>query len=513
MPSRYVLTLIVIAMASSPAWARDAMPHGFLLGTAIAGFQVEMGCPTIAPEECEDRKSDWYEYITSPWTRFNPSLFMKGDPTSMGPGFYETYRDDIYRARSELGSNAIRISIEWSRLFPDPTTGVDDFVALRQLASPAALDYYHSLIGAVRAQGMIPFVTLNHYTLPQWIHSAVDCHIHILHCQSKGWVDPARILPEITKYAGFVAREFGQDVDYWLTLNEPFSAVVLPSYLLPTPERTNPPGLYFQVEDAKTANATMIEAHAKMYDAIKAADTSSAVPEGRPAEVGIAYSFFAIRPATSNPIDLRVAANLKYLMHDQFLDALIYGRFDRDWSGRTIERPDLAGHLDFIGVNYYVRLTPPRLTLGSVNAMQSLLLANPIDAVFDRDAPDGLTQVLLEQSRYGLPLYVTETGTDAFKDQDRPRRWLMGTLAATHAAMERGVDVRGYFYWSLMDNYEWNHGMDSRFGLYSIDPKDPTKKRVPRSAVDAFSSISQTRLWPAACQLGHTCLESGANVK
>lgn len=489
------------------------MPNGFLLGTAIAGFQVDMGCPTIAPEECEDRHSDWYEYITSPWTRLNPSLFMKGDPTSRGPGFYETYRDDLYRARKELGSNAIRISIEWSRLFPESTTGVDDFVALRQLASSAALDYYHNLIGAIRAQGMVPFVTLNHYTLPKWIHSAIDCNIHLLRCQHKGWVDPARIIPEISKYAGFVAREFGQDVDYWLTLNEPFSAVVLPSYLLPTPERTNPPGLYLQIDAAKTANATMIEAHAKMYDAIKEADVSSGEPGGRPAEVGIAYSFFAIRPATSHPIDQRVAANLKYLMHDQFLDALIYGRFDPDWSGRTIERPDLARHLDFIGINYYVRLTPPKLSLGSVNPIDHLLLANPIDAVFDRDAPDGLTQVLMEQSRYGLPLYVTETGTDAIRDQERPRRWLLGTLAATHAAIERGVDVRGYFYWTLMDNYEWNHGMDSRFGLFSVDPMDQSKRRVPRSAVDAFSFISQTRLWPDACPPSQPCLESGTNVK
>jgi beta-glucosidase/6-phospho-beta-glucosidase/beta-galactosidase len=455
-----------------------------------------MGCPTIPADECEDRNSDWFEYITSPWIKLNPSLFMKGDPTSLGPGFYETYRDDLSRARNELGSNAIRISLEWSRLFPVATTGVSAYEDLRQMASPSALEYYHNLISAIRAQGMVPFVTLNHYTLPQWIHSAVDCHVHLLHCKHRGWVDPAVIVPEIAKYAGFVAREFGQDVDYWMTLNEPFSAVVLPSYLLPTPERTNPPGLYLQIEAAKIANATMIESHAKMYEAIKSGDTVSSVPGAKPAEVGIAYSFFAIRPASNRPIDLRVAANLKYLMHDQFLDALTYGRFDPDWSGQTTVRPDLAGHLDFIGVNYYVRLTPPKFSLGSAVSITDLLLANPIDAIFDRDAPDGLTQVLVEQSHYGLPLYVTETGTDASSDTERPRRWLRGTLAATHAAIDRGVDVRGYFYWSLMDNYEWNHGMDSRFGLFSIDPNDKNKTRVPRSAVNAFREISMAREWP-----------------
>ncbi len=498
MQLRSLIGLQALLLTTSTALAGPSMPQDFLLGTAIAGFQVEMGCRTIPADECEDRQSDWYEYVTSPWIRMDPGLFMKGDPTSFGPGFYESYADDLHRARNELGSNAIRVSIEWSRVFPTSTVGVSGFDALRQLASPAALSYYHNLLATIRAQGMTPFVTLNHYTLPLWIHSAVDCHVHLLHCDHQGWVDPQTIVPEIAKYAGFIAHEFGPEVDHWMTLNEPFSAVVLPSYLLPTPERTNPPGLYLRVDSAKLANATMIEAHARMYDAIKAEDKVSVVSGSKPAEVGIAYSFFAIKPASSKPMDLRVAANLKYLMHDQFMDAVTYGRFDPEWSGRTIYRPDLAAHLDFIGVNYYVRLTPPKLSLTSNSAVELLLLANPIDAIFDRDAPDGLTQVLIEQSSYGLPIYITETGTDAAVDEDRPRRWLLGTLAATHAAIERGVDVRGYFYWTLMDNYEWNHGMASRFGLYSIDPKDQEKLRAPRSAVSAFREISESRVWPSA---------------
>ena len=91
---------------------------------------------------------------------------------------------------------------------------------------------------------------------------------------------------------------------------------------------------------------------------------------------------------------------------------------------------------------------------------------------------------------------MTETGCDAVNDEDKPRRWLLSTLAATRQALEEGVDVRGYFYWTLMDNYEWNHGANSQFGLFHIDPKDDLKRRIPRSAVSAFRDVTTTGLLP-----------------
>jgi beta-glucosidase len=178
------------------------------------------------------------------------------------------------------------------------------------------------------------------------------------------------------------------------------------------------------------------------------------------------------------------------------MNAITLGRLDRDWNGRVVHRPDLAGRLDFVGVNYYVRLTPPKFLPGRSSRISSLLTFDPLDGVFDRNAPDGLLQVLREESRYGLPIYVTETGCDAVNDEDKPRRWLLGTLAATRQALHEGIDVRGYFYWTLMDNYEWNHGTNSQFGLFQVDPKDEMKRRIPRSAVSVFRDVTSKGLLP-----------------
>ena len=495
-----IAVLLASALTANLAIAADQeplpIPPNFLMGTAIAGFQVEMGCLRLASEVCEDRSSDWYEFITSPWTVHDPLLFMSGDSPKVGPGFLETYRDDLTLASKELGNNAIRVSLEWSRIFPQSTVGVDGYDQLRKLASAPALAYYHDLFKAMQEQKLTPMVTLNHYTLPNWIHDAVGCHFSLRTCINKGWAGRENIVAEITKFAAFAAQEFGAEVDDWLTLNEPFSAVVLPSYLLPTPERTNPPGVYMHIEAAKVANLAMIEAHARMYDAIHSVDIWSRTPGGRAANVGIAYSFFAISPATERHVDAVVAQNLRYLFHDQFMNAITLGRLDRDWNGRVVHRPDLAGRLDFVGVNYYVRLTPPKFLPGRSSRISPLLTFDPLEGIFDRNAPDGLLQVLREESRHGLPLYVTETGCDAVNDEDKPRRWLLATLAATRQALEQGIDVRGYFYWSLMDNYEWNHGVNSQFGLFHIDPKDPLKRRIPRSAVSAFREVTAKGLLP-----------------
>ena len=492
--------LLASAISANCAMAADQepmpIPQNFLIGTAIAGFQVEMGCPNLTSEVCEDRSSDWYAFITSPWTVRDPLLFMSGDSPKVGPGFLETYRDDLTLASKELGSNALRVSLEWSRLFPQSTVGVDGYEQLRNLASAPALAYYHDLFSAMKDRKLTPMVTLNHYTLPNWIHDAVGCHLSLRTCAHRGWVDKDIIVSEISKFAAFAAQEFGAEVDDWLTLNEPFSAVVLPSYLLPTPERTNPPGVFMHVEAAKIANLAMIEAHARMYDAIHRVDIWSRTPGGQAANVGIAYSFFAIRAATERHLDVAMAQNLRYFFHDQFMNAITLGRLDRDWNGRIVQRPDLAGRLDFVGVNYYVRLTPPTFLRGRSSLISPLLNFDPLESVFDRNAPDGLLQVLREESRYGLPLYVTETGCDAVNDEDKPRRWLLSTLAATRQALEEGVDVRGYFYWTLMDNYEWNHGANSQFGLFHIDPKDDLKRRIPRSAVSAFRDVTTTGLLP-----------------
>ena len=290
--SKYVLALWFFTVSTTLLSAPTAdvgkmsqpFPQGFLFGTATAGFQVDMGCPTLSAERCNDSSSDWYQFVTDPYFKRKPLLFIAGDLPSGGPGFYETYHEDVRMAREQLGTNAMRVSIEWSRVFPQPTFGVDGYDALRAKASPSAIAYYHNLFAAMREFHTKPIVTLNHYTLPLWIHNAKLSHQNLARSPAKGWVDP-RIVEEIAKYAGFVAREFGGEVDVWATLNEPFSGVVIPSYLAPSPARSNPPGLFLRPGAAKQATVNMIEAHAAMYDAIHREDLVDADGDGVAAEV------------------------------------------------------------------------------------------------------------------------------------------------------------------------------------------------------------------------------------
>lgn len=446
-------------------------PPGFLVGTAIAGFQTEMGCPTIPAAQCEDRASDWYAWITQPSLLNDPTTYLAGTPPSGGPGFFETYPQDLDRAATDLHSNALRLSIEWSRVFPVSTIGVQD---LRSVASRDALAYYHSLFSAMKAHGLTPFVTLDHYTLPAWLHDAAGCHADIDRCHPRGWLEPAAV-GEAARYAGFVAAEF-PEVQLWATLNEPFTAVVLAGYLTPSADRTNPPGVAFRWAEAKAVYAALVAAHARMYDAVKAASAH--------AQVGIVYNVQAVSPKNpSRREDVQSASDTAYLMNAMFLNAVVRGDFDAGWNGRTTHRDDLAGRMDFIGVNYYVRATVEGLGSSIFPDQSPYLTFNPFTLSLVPDA-QGLSEVLDFLKNFGKPIYVTETGIEDAQDTGKAADWISTTMKIVR---QTKADVRGYFYWTLMDNYEWNHGMTWKLGLYAVDPNDPSKTRVPRTrAIAAF---------------------------
>jgi beta-galactosidase len=477
-------------------------PKDFVFGTAIAGFQVDMGCPTISAATCEDRNSDWYQWITTKRIVDNPILFMSKDPPATGPGFYELYEQDLDRAagtgNAQLGTRAVRLSIEWSRIFPRPTWNVGSHASLKSIANKEGLDFYHRLFAAMKKRGLEPFVTVNHYSLPLWIHDGNLCNQSLDNCIAQGkagWADPdrSRIVNEIAKYAGFLAQEFGGEVDRWATLNEPFSAVVVAGYIASSPMRSNPPGLsgpWMRVDGAKTATAAMIEAHARMYDAIKMFDKVDANGDGKAAEIGIVYPFSEILPNSASAEDKTAAENAHYFFEDMFMDGVVHGRLDENWDqgpGKAPVRADIAGRVDFIGVNYYFRFRakPGILPGGFVSPFLTFDMLAPFEA-----APKGIYPALMSAKKYGKPLYVTETGTTQ-DDEPRAAAWIVQTTSEVRRAIKDGVDVRGYFAWSLMDNYEWNHGMNMRFGLYAVHPD--SKARAMRDSGEAFGAIAKSR--------------------
>lgn len=473
-------------------------PASFLFGSSIAGFQVDMGCPTLAAASCEDPKSDWYQFITDPKTKDDPKAHITGHPPSAGPGHWELFEQDYELAAKSLHQGGMRFSIEWSRIFPTATDAAEGYDALKALADPAAVAHYHAELAALKARGIEPLVTLNHYALPTWIHDAAGCHVDLANCSPKGWVDKDRTVKEIAKYAGFVAKEFGAEIDLWATLNEPF-AVLLPGYVFPTADRSNPPAVLLQFDAAKTVLLGLIEAHARMYDAVKANDTADADGDGKAAEVGVVYAMAPVKGADpENELDVKAAENVFYLYNMVYLNAVAKGDLDADMTGKPVHRDDLANRMDYIGINYYTRVTVQGTPTPFLPELSPLSTFNPFTLKQWEDYPRGVYEMaMLVKNDLKLPAIVTENGAADPNDDGTASSYLVRHLSWVSRAIHDGADVRGYFYWTLMDNYEWNHGMDIRMGLFAVDKDDPTKARKPRKTVDVFARIAQERRVPA----------------
>ncbi len=462
--------------ADDTASTTRAFPDGFLFGSATAGFQVDMGCPTLPDNVCIDDASDWYDWVTDPGILAEASLFVTGEPVQHGPGMWELLEQDAAQMAAD-GHTSYRMSVEWSRLFPDEVPdSVDNVDDLMSYADAGAVTRYHEMFAALRAQGIEPMVTMNHYTLPRWLHDGVACHNDVDNCTARGWLDAPRMVHHGRLFGGFLGREFGGDVDRWITLNEPY-ATTLSGYLQPGEDRSAPPGLNFNVDATKVVMLSQIEGHAAMYDGVKAEDAVDANGDGTAVEVGIVMNMTAIEPKDpAKPADVQSAEHMDYIYHQLYLDALTTGAWDSNLDGTPDEtRADLAGRLDFIGINYYnkVMVTGLPFPLSDVVPVFDFLPEfswNPY--------PEGLAEVLIRASAYNLPLHVTENGTPFVDEQGV--EVLDGHMAALLDAIDAGADVRSYHYWSWVDNYEWNHGFALTFGLYelNIDTKERTVRQV-----------------------------------
>ncbi|MFH1436385.1 MAG: family 1 glycosylhydrolase, partial [Pseudomonadota bacterium] len=279
------------------------------------------------------------------------------------------------------------------------------------------------------------------------------------------------------------------EVDLWATLNEPL-AVVVAGYFFPSETRTNPPGVIEPSMDlAMKVYFNMMEAHARMYDAVHENDAADADGDGTGAMVGLVINmtpFIPLKPEAEE--DQRGAGHASYLYNEIFFNAVVHGDLDRNLN-MTIEggehHADLEDRLDYIGINYYTRV--------KINGLMSTI--NPDYPIFDflpesiwEFYPDGLYEMIMLAGGYGLPVYVTENGVEDPDGDETGPEFLVPHLAAVHRAIEEGADVRGYFYWTFVDNFEWNHGMDIRMGMYHLDTD--TKARTPKLQAEVYGRIA-----------------------
>ncbi|MCA9654753.1 MAG: glycoside hydrolase family 1 protein [Myxococcales bacterium] len=463
----------------------------FRFGAASAATQIEDANPTV----------DWY-----PWSL----------PVAEGGLGHGTFVGDAARGysmalqdvglMSELGLDAYRFSVEWARIEPQ-----------RDVIDEDALAHYDAFIDELLAAGIRPMITVHHFSNPTWVDDPADpdCATGPSDANLCGWNHPSggpQVAEELAEHAALLAERYGDRVDEWATLNEPMN-YLLASYGL----GSFPPGKSGLISDVDgvfvAAARNFVAGHAAVYVALKEGDTTDADGDGVAAAVGLTKGVVEWVPARANavsdhPDDLAAVERIDYAYHRLFVESIRQGGFDPGLDGELEEpHPEWAGTLDWLGVQYYTRagVTGQTSLLPLVNVTPCFgdidfgACVPPLDPSYTVPAmryehyPQGLYSRLVDFSARwpDLPLTVTESGI-ATTVGERRAEAIVRALESIARAQAEGVDVRGYYHWSLYDNYEWAEGFEPRFGLFTVDYAGGYA-RVPTLGVEVLAQIAGTR--------------------
>jgi beta-glucosidase len=427
-------------------------PPAFLWGAATSAYQIE-GYPLADGAG------------PSIWQRFShtPGRMTDGHTGDIACDHYHRYADDVALMR-EIGIDSYRFSISWSRVLPEGTGRINQ----------GGLDFYQHLVDALLGAGIRPMATLYHWDLP----AALD--------DRGGWLN-RDVAEWFAEYASVMYRALDDRVTLWATLNEPW-VVTDGGYL----HGKLAPGHRSHFE-APIASHNLLRAHGQAVQAYRAV--------GRNA-VGLVVNLEPKYPASDGAEDLAANARADAYMNRQYLDPVFRGSYPPEMSEMFGEAwPEfpaadfeaIRAPLDFVGINYYTRAVTRAAPEVTVERAARVRQEGAIYTETGWEVyPQALTDVLLWfRDRYGpTPVYITENGA-AFYDPptaidggiDDPLRvhYLSGHIAAVGRAIRQGVDVRGYFVWSLLDNLEWSHGFTKRFGIIHVDFAT-LKRTLKRSA-------------------------------
>jgi beta-glucosidase len=426
------------------------LPRGFLLGAATAAHQIEGG-----------ETNDWSVWETGSYPDGTPHIRNR-DTSQIANGSWTRWPQDV-EALTTLGANAYRFSLEWSRL--EPTEGAWD---------AAAAANYRSQLLALKARGITPVLTIHHYTFPLW----VEAH--------GGWQWDG-ISAALGAFAGRVASAYGDLVDVYCTINEPnvgaFEAYLWGHY---------PPGKKDAVQ-AGQVYVTMLHAHVAMTTALRALDTIDADGDGHATQVGMALHMALFEPATASALDAMMAGFDDDVFNEMIPRAVATGRARVYLPGVVdIDEavPGLQGTFDYLGINYYRRFMVRFDLSQDALATQYALAGRPVSDLGYEIYPEGLYRTLVREARWGWPIYILENGVcDAVGDTFPGA--LRSHLYAVVLALRAHLDVRGFFVWSLADNFEWADGYFPKCGLFKLDTSDPGLVRQPRQVVPVFQQVAR----------------------
>ena len=435
-------------------------PPDFVWGAATSAYQIE-GSPLADGAGA----SIWHKFTHT------PGKIEGGDHGDVACDHYHRFVDDVTLMR-ELGIQSYRFSTAWARVLPDGTGR----------PNPQGLDFYSRLVDKLLEHGITPSVTLYHWDLP----AALEDRGGWAHADAPKW---------FAEYAGLMFRSLGDRVPMWATLNEPW-VTMDNGYVT----GAHAPGRRDWAEAARVSQ-NLLRAHAAAV-AVYRTDWKQ--------QIGLVVNLVPVEAATDAAADHAAARRMDAYLNRHFLDPALLGEFPDEmsemfgaaWPAMAADEvARLHEPIDFVGINYYLRIVvrddpfagPPRAAIVSPPNCPRTALGWEI---YPRGLADTLEWV---QSRYGnLPLYITENGA-AFDDVPQPNgsvndvervQYIKEHLQAAGQTLRAGVNLRGYYVWSLFDNFEWQHGYSKRFGIVRVDY--PTQRRIPKASARFYSQVIRT---------------------
>lgn len=436
-------------------------PEGFLWGTATASYQVEG-----AAREDGRGPSIWDVFSHS------PGRVAHGDTGDIACDQYHRLESDL-DLLVELGIPAYRFSVAWPRILPNGRGHVNQ----------PGLDYYARLVDGLLRRNITPVLTLYHWDLPQALQ------------ETGGWTN-RDTAASFADYAAIVYQALGDRVPFWITLNEPWCSAFV-GHL----EGRHAPGWQDEAA-ALAATHHLLLAHGKAVQALRA--------QGARDGLGITLNLMYYVSASDDPADVAAAWRRDGNVNRLFLDPLFRGAYPHDVLAHYrpisafefVQEGDLqtiAAPIDFLGVNYYEKHVVKADPTDPERGARTLPPTGPLTAVGNGVDPDGLRELLVRVSREytSVPLYVTESGA-AFHDYVTPEghvpddervMYLNQHFQAAHEAITRGANLRGYFVWSFLDNYEWAYGYSQRYGLVHVE--FGTQQRTPKQSAYWYRQVIQ----------------------
>ncbi len=426
-------------MDSGPLSQDPVFPADFAWGVATSSHQVEGG------------------NSNNQWTAWEKSGRIKSkDCVGFACDWWRNAEKDFDLAQA-LGVNALRLSVEWSRI--EPKEGQWD---------ESALARYRQMLKALQSRNIRPFVTLHHFTNPQWFEA------------KQGFANPE----SVKLFQRFTQRVIGSLGDLcrdWVTFNEPNVYVSLGYFL-----GDFPPGKKGRILQVAQVTKNLCLAHSASYRTIHSLQAD--------ANVGWAQHYVVFKPRRpGSALDRWICGFIQRRFNDNFAESIQSGRapFPLNKFGQTL--PEVRDTCDFVGINYYSRLRvgfepkSPKTLFFQISVPPHKPQGDSgIEVPYGEVYPEGLRQAVEHFAGFKKPIYILENGVPDREDRIRP--WALKSIVGQmRGLLAEGINLRGYFHWTLADNFEWNEGWHLRFGLYELDPA--TQIRKPRPSAQVYARL------------------------